>query len=172
MIQSLDIISVNLWQIIISLLNLLLIFLIVKKFLFGPVKVMLAKRQQEIDEQYENAEKSNKDAQKNKEEWEEKLNNAKDEADRVISQATETAQSRGDKIIKEAENKADGIINRAKAEAELELKKAEEEIKNEIVDVSAALTEKMLGREINEQDHRTLIDSFIGKLGDNDESNQ
>lgn len=170
--QTLDVISVNLWQIIISLLNLLLLFLIIKFFLFKPVKKMLAKRQALLDEQYVLAEKAKKDADENKELWKQKLDNAKEEADRVINEATETAQSRGDKIIKEAENKADGIINRAKVEAELELKKAEEEIKNEIVDVSAALTEKMLGREINEQDHRTLIDSFIGKLGENDEDNQ
>ena len=41
-VQSLDIISVNIWQILISLINLLLLFLIIKKFLFKPVQNMLA----------------------------------------------------------------------------------------------------------------------------------
>ena len=47
--QSLDIISINLWQILISLANLLIIFLIFKKLLFKPVQNILAARQQQVD---------------------------------------------------------------------------------------------------------------------------
>ena len=54
--QSLEVISVNFWQILISLLNLLILFLLFKKFLFKPVNNMLAKRQSEIDAKYEEAE--------------------------------------------------------------------------------------------------------------------
>ena len=46
------------------------------------------------------------------------------------------------------------------------MKKAEEQIKREIVEVSGALTEKMLEREINAEDHRNLIDSFLEKVGE------
>ena len=52
MVQSLDVISVNLWQILISLANLFLLFLILKRFLFKPVKNVLDKRQSELDESY------------------------------------------------------------------------------------------------------------------------
>ena len=54
----------------------------------------------------------------------------------------------------------------AKESAELEIKKAEKTIKDEIVDVSYALTEKLLEREINEKDHDNLIDSFIDEIGE------
>ena len=57
-------------------------------------------------------------------------------------------------------------------EAKLERKKATEGIKREIVDVSSAIAEKMLEREVNENDHRALIDSFIEKIGDGDERDQ
>ena len=43
------------------------------------------------------------------------------------------------------------------------------EIKKEIVDVSTVLTEKMLHREINADDHRTIIDSVIAEMGENDD---
>ena len=39
-------------------------------------------------------------------------------------------------------------------------------IKREIVDLSSVLTKKMLKREINEEDHKKLIDSFLSDLGD------
>ena len=46
------------------------------------------------------------------------------------------------------------------------MQKAEESIKQEIVEVSTALANKLLEREINVDDHRDLIDSFIEKIGD------
>ena len=170
--QNLDVISVNLWQILISLANLLILFLIIKKFLYKPVKNVMAKRQSEIDERYSAADSAEQEAKSNKALWEEKLQNAQSESDAIISSATESAKFREEKIISEANEKAEGIIRRAKNEADLEMKKASDGIKREIVEVSSALTEKMIGREINADDHRTLIDSFIEKIGDENDGNQ
>ena len=170
--QSLDVISVNLWQILISLANLTIIFLIVKKSLFKPVKNILAKRQAELDEQYSNAYSANENAQSNMQAWEEKMKSADDEADDIIKKATDVARRRGDKIVEEAKDKADGIIRQAETEAELERKKAEDDIKREIVDVSTSLAQQMIGRELNQQDHRRLIDSFIEGIGDSDDRNE
>ena len=58
------------------------------------------------------------------------------------------------------------------SEAELEKRKATEEVKREIVEVSGAIAEKMLEREINQQDHHALIESFIEKIGDGNDGNQ
>ena len=78
---TLDVISVNIWQILISLVNLLLLFLIVKKFLFRPVKQVLAQRQQALDDRYAAAEQANLAAVENKQAWEEKLSKADAEAE-------------------------------------------------------------------------------------------
>lgn len=167
--QTLDIISVNLWQILISLCNLLILFLIIKKFLFGPVKKAMAKRQQEIDSKLDEAESAKQIALSGKTKWEEKLRSASAEAEDIIKKASFDADKRGEKIVSEARDRADDIVRRAKEEAELEMKKAEAGIKKEIVDVSAALAEKLIGREINEQDHHELIDSFIKDIGEQDD---
>lgn len=167
--QTLDVISVNLWQILISLFNLVLLFLIVKRFLYKPVKRVLDERQSEIDKQYSDAELFQSEAEKDRKQWQEKLSGAEAEADAIIQKATDNAKYRGEKLIAEAEEKAESIIRIAKTEAELEMKKAAEGIKREIVEVSGALTEKILEREINNEDHRTLIDSFIEKVGELDE---
>ena len=47
--QSLEVISFNLWQMLISLANLVILFWILKRFLFKPVKKVLAQRQAELD---------------------------------------------------------------------------------------------------------------------------
>lgn len=164
--QSLDVISVNFWQIIISLANLVILFTIIKKFLFKPVKKVLSERQETLDNKYLEAEQAAAKAEENRQSWEEKLRSAEDKADAIIKSATDDAKHRGDRIVAEARDKADGIVRQAQTDAELERRKADEGIKREIIDVSAALTEKILGREINTQDHRAMIDSFIDGIGD------
>lgn len=167
--QNLEVISVNIWQIVISLLNLLLLFLVVKKFLFGPIRKILAKRQREIDVHYDQAKQAELDAQRDRAEWESKLAGADAQAEAILQSATENAQYRSEKIVAEAQERAQSIVRVAQTEAELERKKATEGIKREIVEVSGALAEKMLEREIKADDHRALIDSFIEEIGDGDE---
>ena len=169
--QTLDVISINLWQIIASLLNLVILFLIVKKFLYKPVKKMLESRQNTIDSDYKKAEEAKQQALQDKKTYEEKLSEAKAEADSVIQSAVDMAHSRENEILKEAKSRADGIIREAKADAALEKRKAEEEIKREIIEVSTALTEKMLEREISADDHKQMIDSFIDGIGEQDDRN-
>ncbi len=164
--QTLDVISVNLWQTVISLLNLVLLFLLVKKFLFKPVKKVLEQRQKEIDDRYDQADAANAEAQESRRNWEEKLAGADAQADAILHTATENARRRGDTLVDQARAEADSIIRMAQNEAELERKKAAAGIKQEIVEVSGALAQKLLEREINTQDHRALIDSFIEEIGD------
>jgi F-type H+-transporting ATPase subunit b len=164
--QTLDVISINLWQILASLLNLTILFLLIKKFLYNPVKKMLEARQNTIDGEYSAAEKAKEEALSDKRAYEEKLSGAKAEAESVIQSAVSIARSRENEILAEAKDRADGILRKAEEDAALELRKAEADIKKEIVDVSALLTEKMLQREINSADHKNLIDSSIEGIGD------
>lgn len=167
--QSLDVISINIWQIVVSLINLVLLFLIVKRFLYKPVKKMLENRQNEVDKRYSDAEKANNEALENKKNYEEKLSAASVEADGIIQSAVDTAKAREKEIVSDAKLKAEGIILKAENDAKLAMLKAEDSIKQEIIDVSTVLAEKMLKREISEQDHKDLIDSFIDNIGDGDE---
>lgn len=164
--QTLDVISVNLWDIVISLLNLTILFLLVKKFLFKPVMRVISERQSTIDRQYENARLAEEKAREHEDELSERLGNAKKEAAEIIKGATESAAKRGEEIVADAKEKASGIVAKAQSDAELERKKAEAEIKTEIVEVASALSEKVLGRKITDEDHRSLIDSVIEGLGD------
>lgn len=164
--QDLDIISVNIWHIVISLANLVILFLILKKLLFKPVKKIVDKRQKEIESEYKKAEKTQAEADAIKAEWEGKMTTAEAEADKIISDAVERADSRNEVMLYESREKADQIIRKAKADIERERKDARETIKKEIVDVSQTLSEQIIGREINMDDHRDLIDKAIDKIGE------
>lgn len=162
--QSLEVISLNIWHILISLANLLILYFLIRKFLYAPVKKVLAQRQTAIDKEYSDAQRARSDALADKAEYEKQLGEANAEAGRIINEAAKTASYRENEIISEARDRASGIVREAENEAELIKRKADEDIKSEIVDVSALLTEKLLDREINEDDHRNLIDSFINNI--------
>ena len=164
--QDLDIISINIWHIVISLANLVILFLILKKLLFKPVKKIVDKRQKELDAEFRKAEKTQAEADAIKAEWEGKMATAEAEADKIISDAVERADSRNEVMLYESREKADQIIRKAKADIERERKDARETIKKEIVDVSQALSEQIIGREINMDDHRDLIDRAIDRIGE------
>lgn len=164
--QPSEIISVNIWQILVSLCNLVILFLIVKKFLYKPVCNMLKNREELLEKQKEEARQNLEDAERTKEELESQLKGANDRANEILAEATEQAQRRRDKIAEEAKQEAEAIVRQAKTEAELEKKRAEEEIKTQIVEVSFALGEKIIEREIKAEDHHALVDSFISQIGD------
>ncbi|MBQ8509555.1 MAG: F0F1 ATP synthase subunit B [Clostridia bacterium] len=164
--QNLEVISVNLWQILISLCNLLIIFLILKKFLYAPVKKMLAARQAEIDSDYAAADEARRAAESDRAAYAEKLSAAQAEADEMRKRAVADAEHRSDKILAEAKEKADSMVRAAENEIALERQKATDDIKKEIAEVSTQIAGKLLEREIDENDHRELIDSFIDKIGE------
>ena len=164
--QSLDVISINIWNVVISLGNLALLYWLMKKFLYRPVRAMIAKRQAELDAQYAAAAEAEKSANADKAMYAEKLRGAKGEADDILRKAAADAGRSSARIVAEARDKADGIVRQAQTQAELEMRKAEAEVRRQIADVSTALTEQMLRREIREEDHRDLIDSFLQEMGE------
>ncbi len=167
MAQSLDVISVNFWHILISLANLLILFLFIKKFLYKPVKKLFENREKELSDKYAQADEAIGKANADRLAWEEKLSSANSEADEIIKDATAVAKKRSEQLVNEAKNEAEIIIENAKTEAKLELEKSRSDFKNEVIEVSTAVAEKMLDREVNKEDHDKFIDEFIDNLGEN-----
>ena len=162
--QFLDVISVNVWAILASLANLLLLTWIIKKFLFKPVKKMVDARRAAIDEDYAQAKAAREEAEESRLNYEAAMAAARQTSDQIIADASRTAEYRSNEIVAEARERASEIRRQAETDALLERKKAEDEMKHEIANVSAQLTGKLLQREINEEDHRNLIDSFLNDL--------
>ena len=168
-IQSLDIISVNIWSILISLCNLVIIFLILKKVLFKSVKKTLDVRRAQIDKLYDDAGAAKAEAEGDRALYEEKLAGAKEEAEGILYTARERADRMSEEIISDANAKAASRVKKAEEEIAQEKKKAMSEIKNDISTLSVDIAEKIIEREIDEKDHSELIDKFIINVGNDDE---
>lgn len=165
--DNLGIVSLNIWQILISLANLTILYTLLKKFLYKPVKAVLEGRKETIAKSYAEAEDARTSANAAREEYAAKLATANETAEGIIHDATVNANRRGEKIVAAAQQKAEEIVRQGEVEASLEKKKAMESIRRDITDVSAAMTEQLLQREMNENDHRRMIDEFLKGVGDN-----
>lgn len=164
-----ELLGVNPWTAVFTLLNTIVLFIVLKKKLFQPIENVMEQRQNEVDQIYSDAEAAKADAEAYKAAYDEKLASAKEEAVDIIKAAQERADRLGDEIVSDARAKADDLMKRADAEIAQERKKAVNELKNEISVISLGIAEKMLDREINEADHNELINRFIEEMGEDDE---
>ena len=161
---NLGLISVNIPHIVITIANLLILFFVIKKFLFKPVQRILAQRQAQVDKIYADADEAKQQAEADKQAYGEKIAGAQAEADAILESAAKKAEKNSEAIIGNATEKANALLQKAEADIALERKKAVNEIKNEISDISVSIAGKVIEREINAADHQAMIDAFIGEL--------
>ena len=159
-------ISIAPWTMIFQLINLLILMVAFKKFLFKPVMAILEKRRAEIEGHYEEAEKAENDAKTMKADYEEKMAGAREVADRVIRTATESANAMSQSIVSDAREQAGQIKRRAESEIEMERRKAFDEVKGELSGIALDIAQQVIEREVKEKDHEAFINEFIENVGE------
>lgn len=159
-------IGFNPWTALFTLFNFILVFLILRKFLFKPVKKMIDERQKEIDDLYADAEEKRAEADRLRLQYEERIGTAKAEAAEIIRTAGKEARRESDGIILDARYEASRIREKAENDIALEKKRAMNEMKDEISGIAVEIAEKLMAREITAADQSALVDEFIRKIGD------
>ena len=140
------------WNILFTVINLILLFIAMRVFLFKPVRKIIAARQEE--------------AEKLKTQYTESLANAEKEKAQTLQTARKNADKEYQRIISDAESVAKQMKADAKAEAENQktqiLKKAEKEIADMVVDAAV----KVVGEKSGSGTDHALYNEFIDKAGD------
>ena len=163
--QTEGFIGIDFWTALFTLLNLIITVLVLKKFLFKPVKKMIDDRQKEIDDIYADAESKRSQADELRENYEQKLADAKEESAALVRSANAAAQEQREQILRSAKDEADAIRQKADADIALEKKKALNEVKDAISGMAVEIAEKVVAREINAADQTALIEDFIRNMG-------
>ena len=161
-----SVVGVNPWTALFTFCNMMITFLLLKKFLFKPVKKMIDDRQKEVDDIYADAKKSKDEAQALQAQYSAQLKDAKSERDEILKNATLRAQAQQQKILDEAAKTASAIRQKAEKDIAQEKQRALNEVKNEISDIAMEIASKVVEKEVRSQDHETLVEEFIEKLGD------
>lgn len=162
--EYLQFVTIDVWTMIFTWANLIILFLLLKKFLFAPVNKMLTERGEEIEKGFKDAEAASDDARQLKAEYEQKLSDAHSEAEGIIKSAVETANLRSEGIVNEASEKAANIIEKSKTQIEADKRNAVNEAKSEISEIAVMAAQKIIGRELNTDDDERLITNIIDRI--------
>ena len=154
------------WTFVAQILNLFIQMYLIKRFLLNPVHKILDERRAKADASIAEAEKAKTEAITMKEDYEKSIADAKNTANEILTSAQKTAQAQSDQILQEAASAAAAMKEKASRDIEQEKKKAISDIKNEIGDMAVGIAGKVIEREVNEEDHKKLIDEFIENVGE------
>lgn len=161
-----EFLGVNLWTALFTLLNTLTVIFVGSKFLFKPIMAMIELRQKEIDDMYQDADASKKQAAALEDEYKQKLSVAQQTGERLVQEAMTRGHDREEAIVRQANAEAEAILAKASADIAQEKKKAINDAKDEISGIAMSIAEKVVGRELNAADHESLVNRFIDELGD------
>ena len=162
-------VAINGWTMLFAWCNLIIVYLILKKILFVPVKNMIDSRQKEVDDMYSDAEGAKSEAEKMRDEYEEKLGAAREESEEILRTAVRKAQLREEEILAEANERAARTLERAEEEIAMEKKRALNEVKDEVTEMAIGIAERIIERDVAAEEHKDLIDSFIESVGKGNE---
>lgn len=164
--QTQDLVTIIPWTFIAHILNLFIQMYLIKRFLFKPINAMLDKRKAMADAEIQQARREKNEAMTLKSSYENSLTQAKAEANSILQNAQKDAAARSEAIINDAQSQAANLKAKAEADILQEKKKAVNDIKNEIGGIAMEIAGKVVEREINEEDHKKLIDEFIENVGE------
>ena len=161
-----EFLDINFFTALFTLLNTLVLFFVLKKFLFKPVMKMIRDRQQEIDDMYRKADGAASQAEELRSEYERKLNEAAQTSERMVKEAMARGQSREEEILRNANAQAAAIRQKAEQDIQRQKQKVLNDAKDEISVIAIDIAGKVVGRQLNDADQSRLVDDFIDRLGE------
>jgi F-type H+-transporting ATPase subunit b len=157
-------ISIN--GIIAYIINFALLVVLLRMFLYRPVKNALAQRQQRIADSLEAADKASQEAAQQRVEFEKELALAREAAQEEAKKAAEATEKMRQEILAAAEKEASEIKARARDEAELEKQQIAADLRKQAAELAMQITRKVVGEAVDEQTQNKLIDQFLTNMGD------
>jgi|ETNmetMinimDraft_25_1059894.scaffolds.fasta_scaffold13656_3 F-type H+-transporting ATPase subunit b len=141
-----------------------LLFLILKKFAFGPVLNVLDSRRDRIASDFKAIEDGNTALEGTKKDLADRLDQIEDEARIKIRDGVQEGQDLSEKLKAEAQAEANEMLDKARGLIESERAKAAVEMRDQLVDLTMAATEKIIKESLTRKKHQDIIDDFIENM--------
>jgi F-type H+-transporting ATPase subunit b len=149
---------------VITIVNIVILFFILKKILLKPVTKFTADRTKRIQDSLMQAETEKVEARKMLAQYKEKLKNAEDEAEEIIRAAHKNAKADAEKIIARGKVDADVLITSARKQIETEQKAALARFNVEATALVIAASARLVQREFSGDDNRRYVNMLLDEL--------
>ena len=142
-----------------------IVFFILAKFAWKPLREQLEARENRIRETVEKADQVKNEAEALLDKHREMMDRAKADAQEIINEGREAGERVRNDVADAGKKEAEEFVERAKKEIVLETKKALDEIRRETVDLSLLAAGRILEHSIDDEDNRKLANEVVDELG-------
>src|SRR6266851_8161827 len=157
--------TVDPYWILVSLVQFLILYWLLRRFLWGPVTKTLETRAQKIREGLELAEQAKADRERLKQDVEQVLAQARQEASAIAERMTAAAEAAAADTRSQALWEAERIREKGRADAKSLHDQALAQLRTEVAAMVVLAAGRLLGREINADQHRALIEQSLSEAG-------
>jgi F-type H+-transporting ATPase subunit b len=147
------------------ILNIVVLFVILRALVYKPVLNFMKKREQGFEKQRQDINQEMENAQKLKGEYEASLSGAKNEAQETIREGVQRADAAAKEILEKAEQEGKAMLAQSREQAQREQREVETAMKSEVTALAVGLASKILEREISIEDNREIIEEYFSKVG-------
>jgi len=162
----LEAIGINLKYLIAQIVNLVLLFVLLYKFLFKRVQTMLDERSTRIKKGLEDAEIADQRAVEAEEAYQERIEQADEERRAILAQTTQEGEKIREEIMAKAREEAQQLILEARADIERQREQAMVELRQQVADLTLLAATRVIGQTLDEEAHRRLIGEFLAEVGE------
>ena len=134
-----------------------LLYLILKKFAWGPILGAVNEREQSIKDALEAADKAKEEMENLKADNEKILKEARAEKEALLKEAREIKSKLISDAEEEAKRKSKKMVDEAKTAIQNEKNSAMNELRNTVVDLSIGIAEKVISEELADKDKQLKI---------------
>ena len=154
------------WSLVITVINLIVFYLLMKKFLIGKVYAVMDQRRAAIDEEIERTREEREAAEKLTIQYQDNLQNVQEETKQMFLQAKVDANTEYERIINQADEKAVRIIKEAEQKVSVEREKAIHDMQKEIAGLAIVAAAKIVGEQSSANADRQIYNQFIKETGE------
>ena len=153
--------GINLPLLVVFIINFIILFVLLRIFLYKPVLKMLDERAKRTKEGMELAEATKREYEQAKGEVQKQIENGRQEAQAIIAQTLQTGERLKEESRAEATKQAQVMIDRTRAELESERDKIVDGLRKEFVDIAISAAEKVIKETLDKEKHRRLIEETL-----------
>lgn len=161
-------ISINIYEIVMQMVNFLILLFLVNRYLVKPVGKFLEERSNTIKNDLDRAENNKEESNRLLAEQKEVLKNARVEAKDIRDAAEEISKRERAVAVNEAKNDAKRIVDQARKDIEQNVMKVKQTLLSETGEIAVLLTENILKREINSADKQALVSESLERIQANE----
>ena len=147
-----------------TIITFLLLFFVLAKYAWKPLIKMLDDREGMIRSSLDDAEKAKLELERLNKESEAITAKARSEAQAILAESKTVAEKVKEDTIAKAKEQAIKISDDAQKQIQVEKDKAITDIKQEVVNLTLLVAEKLINKNLNDADNKSLIDESLKKV--------